>query len=146
MEGGNTVSDDQVMDRIQSSPTYGNVLKAMDQVFGASNWSIDEVWPGDLANDFIMRVSINAIKGAAYIIVGRTHMSGRDSWGPYGFMSIGVPDHTAYSILPDKQHASSLNEIYGTSEEKEQFRFGASGKDINDMMNFLILLRRYLAN
>jgi len=136
--------DASALDRIKRSPTYGNLLSAMDTVFGSGGWSIAELWPDEVAEaeDFSMRVDIGQIRGAAYLSVGDTHMTGRYAAGPYGHVGISVPDPDVPTYYPDGIHTGNLLDYCGSAEERK--KFGPSGEDLPGIIAYLELLKRYL--
>jgi len=131
-----------VLDRIRRSPTYGNLLSAMDTVFGSDGWSVAELWPDDTAEDFLMRVDIGQIRGAAYLSVCETYMTGMYAAGPYGHVGIMVPDPDVPTYRPDGIHAGGLHDYCGSPEERKHYFL--SGEDLPGIIAYLELLKRYL--
>jgi len=135
----------EALDRIKRSPTYGNLSSAMDTVFSLGGWSISGLWPGDMAEDFRMKVDIGQIQGAAYLSAIETHTTGMNAWGPYGYVGINVPDPDGFFRFPDGRHGDALDEYYATPEERYKYRYGSSGEDLLKIVEYLNLLQRYLA-
>ncbi|MDR1265160.1 MAG: hypothetical protein LBK42_06245 [Propionibacteriaceae bacterium] len=95
-----------------------------------------------------MIIDIDGEPGAAYVCASRTHMSGMWSAGPGGRISVGVPVSYIPNpgwVGPDGRHRDWIRDMIGTDDEKREYRWGALGKDVNDIVGLLRILERYLA-
>lgn len=131
-------------EQIYQSPGYLNVVEAMDHVFGNSNWSASQIWPGGNANDYQMAVDVDGKSRSAYISVGDTHLTGMYAFGPGGRVAISVPNPEGIFVYPDRVRGDAITQFYGTEEEKWDFRWGASGLNIPQIERYLQILKRYL--
>ncbi|MDR1265676.1 MAG: hypothetical protein LBK42_09015 [Propionibacteriaceae bacterium] len=144
-----TKSKDSLADAIEGirgSLAYKNLLEALDRVFGG-RWSERWIRPDGIPHDFQMIIDIDGEEGAAYIGVGRTYMSGMWSAGPGGFISVSVPVSyipESESAGPDGRYRDWVRDMVGTDEEKREYRWGALGKDVDDIVGLLRILERYL--
>ena len=140
------------VERVRVSLAFINTCQAMDIVFGSDGWRVNTIWPDQNPDDYLMSVDIGGVTAAAYLEAARTYTF-RDGWGPGGLVSVGVPvPGDPYHwvpggprfFFPDKVTGDTVVHVVGTPEEQEEFRWGADGVKVDDIVEYLRILKRYL--
>ncbi len=130
------------IDDVRESGDYKAICQVMDVVFGHT-WSIDEVFPGDHGLDFVMRITVNGIPGAAYLNVANTLLKG-ETEPTLGSIGASVP----YSAPrcwhgPDGVHLMGIQQMIGSYAERRTYRFGADSQIAGHLEGYLRLLKQY---
>ncbi|MDR1265674.1 MAG: hypothetical protein LBK42_09005 [Propionibacteriaceae bacterium] len=132
---------------IRESIAYNNLIAALNRVFGG-RWSERWIRPDGNPHDFQMIIDIDGEAGSVYIGAGRTYTSGMWSAGPGGHVTVSVPVSyvpKSESVGPDGRYRDWVEDMIGTDDEKQEYRWGALGKDVDDIVGLLRILERYLA-
>jgi hypothetical protein len=143
----NTGPSVNTVEKIRESLAYNNLVEALVLVFG-ERWAEGTIYPDANPHDFEMTIDIDGELGAAYVGAVSTYMSGMWAAGPGGFVTASVP--VSYIprlrfVGPDKRYRVKITDTIGTDDEKREYRWGALGKDVDDIVGLLRILERYLA-
>ena len=140
------------VEKVRASWAFINTCRAMDIVFGSDGWCVNTIWPDESTDDYIMSVDIGGVTAAAYLEAGRTYI-GHDGLGPGGLVGVDVPvPGDPYHwvpggprfFFPDKVTGDTVDHVAGTPEEQERFHWGADGVKVEEIVEYLRILKHYL--
>ena len=126
-----------LVEQVRESAAFKNLVTGMDRVF-PQGWRMDRIYPSDKGLDFVAQVHVADYDNQIFICV-----VGTPTGGGLVTASVTWPGPPRPWLTPERTRAIAVDTLIGTPVEKELYRSGINGDNVDAIESYLHILKRY---